>query len=110
MMFPRLIRNAKTPVRVIITSEDINEYGERETLLDAHFCCNYQDFAATKYAKDKGAVEIAGAAYIDGDILPDAAVISSGFIEIFGVRRKIAGAQKARNLDGSVNYTRLDVI
>jgi hypothetical protein len=110
MNFPKLVRNPKTPVRVVITAAEPNEFNETATLLDADFLCNYQDAAAVKYTADKRSLEVTGAIYIDGDILPGAAVISSGRVVIFGERREIAKGTKARNLDGSVNYTRLDVI
>lgn len=110
MGYPKLVINPKTPVRVIITAEEPNEFGEKETLLDKTFLCNYQDAATVKYIADKQAPEVSGTIYIDGDILPEAAVINSGSVEIFGKTRSIGKGAKARNLDGSVNYTRLDVI
>ena len=110
MGFPKLIRNPKTPAHVTVTSADENEFGEREILLDQDFLCNYQDAASVKYTADKRSLEITGTIYIDGDILPSASVIASGTVNIFGEAREIAKGTKARNLDGSVNYTRLDVI
>lgn len=110
MRYPKLVVSAGIPIRVVIEKGDINEFGERQTLLDASFLCNYQDAASVKYGKEKQNEGVTGAAYIDGDIAPDAPVISSGYVEIFGQRRIIAGGRKARNLDGTVNYTRLDVI
>lgn len=110
MGFPRLVRNARTPVRVVITAEDPNEYGEREVLLDdAGLLCNYQDAASVRHTTEKQAPGVTGTIYIDGDILPGAAVISCGYVEIFGERREIVKGSKARNLDGSVNYTRIEV-
>lgn len=109
MAFPKLVRNPKTSVRVVITSEEPNEFNEKETLLDSDFLCNYQDSAAVKYTADKQTLEIAGTIYIDGDILPGTSVIASGHVVIFGEPRQIVKGTKARNLDGSVNYTRLDV-
>lgn len=108
-MFPKLVR-AHTPVRVVILSEEPNEFGERPTLLDKSFSCNYQDAATVKYTADKQATEITGTIFIDGDILPSSAVISSGYVVIFGEKREIKKGSKARNLNGSVNYTRLDVV
>jgi hypothetical protein len=110
MAFPKLVRNPRTPVTVIITAEEPNEFGERLTLLDKTFRCNYQDSAALKRTADKQTPAISGVVYIDGDILPDAAVISSGYVTIFGEQRQIVKGTKARNLDGTVNYTRLDVV
>ena len=110
MGFPKLVRHANTPVRVVIESEEPNEFGERETLLDDSLLCNYQDAGSVRHTSDKQTPGITGTIYIDGDILPDVAVISCGYVIIFDERREIKKGQKARNLDGSVNYTRLDVI
>ncbi len=110
MSYPKLVRGAKTPVQVVIESGEPNEFGEFETLLNASFLCNYQDAATKRYTTEKQSEEITGTIYIDGDILPGAAVISSGYVVIFGEKRIIKRGGKARNLDGSVNYTRLDVI
>lgn len=109
MAFPKLVRNPKTSVHVTITAAEPNEFNETEVLLDKDFLCNYQDSATAKYTADKRALEVTGVVYIDGDILPGAAVISSGHAVIFGEMRDIVAGTKARNLDGSVNYTRLDV-
>lgn len=108
-MFPKLVHNPKTPVRVVITASEPNEFNECPVLLNRDFLCNYQDAAAVKYTADKHSLEITGTLYIDGDILPSAATISSGYVTIFGGKREIAKGSKARNLDGTVNYTRLDV-
>ena len=111
MGFPKLVRGAKTPVHVVITAEDPNEYGEREVLLDNNdLRCNYQDAASVRYTTEKQTPAVTGTIYIDGDILPGVAVISCGHVVIFGEKRMISKGTKARNLDGSVNYTRLDVI
>lgn len=109
MAFPKLVRTPKTPIRVVITAAEANEFNEAETLLDQDFLCNYQDAAAVKHTADKRIPEVTGTVYIDGDVLPNAAVISSGHVIVFGETRIIVAGTKARNLDGSVNYTRLDV-
>lgn len=146
-MWPKLVRGAKTPVRVVIESEEPNEYGERPIILDKSFLCNYQDSATVKYTADKQAPTVTGKLFIDGDILaelgiwvPDFSlsedgtlhlveskvddgvldyerrsedansdVVISGYVVIFGRRRKIVKGRKARNLDGSVNYTQIEV-
>lgn len=110
MGYPKLVRHAKTPVHVVIEAEETNDFNERETLLDRDFLCNYQDAATIGHTAEKHSPEITGTIYIDGDILPGAAVISCGHVTIFGAKRQIHKGTKARNLDGSVNYTRLDVI
>jgi hypothetical protein len=110
MKYPKLVRGAKTPVHVVIVAENTNEFGERETLLVDDFKCNYQDTAKINYTAQKQSSQVTGVIYIDGDILPGVAVISAGYVDIFGERREIKLGCKARNLDGSVNYTRLEVI
>jgi hypothetical protein len=149
MGFPKLVRGAKIPVRVVINAEDVNEFGERTVILDKLFHCNYQDSASVKYSAEKQQVAATGTVFIDGDILEslgiatmefgitkagvlvmigaridedgtisrppdieegDSDLIVSGYVVIFGRRRDIVCGCKARNLDGSVNYTRLDVI
>lgn len=110
MKYPKLVRIAKTPVHIVIEAEHQNEFGEREILLEGDFKCNYQDAAKLNLKPQKQSSQVTGALYIDGDILPGVAVISAGYVEIFGERRQIEIGCKARNLDGSVNYTRLDVI
>jgi hypothetical protein len=146
-MWPKLVRGAKTPVRVVIESEEPNEYGERPIILDKSFLCNYQDSATVNYTADKQSPTVTGTLFIDGDILaslgiwvPDFSlsedgtlrlveskvddgvigyerrsedapsdIVISGYVVIFGRRRKIVKGRKARNLDGSVNYTRIEV-
>lgn len=147
MKYPKLVRRANTRVRVIIQPEDINEFGERETLLDDTFLCNYQDTAKVKHSADKQYPEVSGIILIDGDILSSLDIVTNDFgvtvdgtlvlinsnadeegtvfyeeheappdipitgrVYIFGRWRRIKIASKARNFDGSVNYTRLDVI
>lgn len=110
MAYPRLVRNPRTPVRVVIETEEPNEYNERVTLLDADLMCNYQDSSKVKYTKDKQDPGVTGSLFFDGDILPGCAVLSSGYVEIFGEKREIDRGSKGRNPDGSVNYTRLDVV
>lgn len=110
MKFPKLVRNPHTPIRVVISNPEPNEFNEHEILLYETFLCNWQDSATTRHTTEKTSPEIIGTAFIDGDILPSQAVISSGIVEIFGKTYNIRKGTKARNLDGSVNYTKIEVI
>lgn len=110
MSYPKLVRNPRTHIRVVVKSSEANEFNEHVTLLDDTFLCNWQDSGSIRYTTEKSSPEITGTAYIDGDILPDQAVINSGHVVIFGETYKIGKGTKARNLDGSVNYTKLEVI
>ena len=72
--------------------------------------CNYQDSAKTVLTAQQKKVEVSGVILVPGDIVPDSPTISGGFAEINGVRREIVKGVKARNPDGTVNFTELDVI
>lgn len=149
MRYPKLVRNPRTPVRVVIGEAEPNEFNERPVILDKTFLCNYQDCAERRYSSEKYSPEVTGVIYIDGDIFlkPSAnvsavsfteptltdegiliyptqlilsgdgeiqpvysEVIAAGYVEIFGERRAIKRGTKGRNLDGSVNYTKIEVI
>lgn len=112
MRYPDLVpaRTCKTPINVHIDQEGVSEEGEPLVALDADLMCNYQDAAKTILTAEKKLVEIAGTALFCGDICPGLPVISGGTVTIFGVERRIAIGQKARNPDGTVNYTKLEVV
>lgn len=110
MKYPKLVRIAKTPIHVLITAEEPNEFNEREVLAELELFCNFQGGSRTVYTSDKQAVTLSGTAYFDGDIIPDIAFISSGTVDLFGEERTIFRGTKARNPDGTVNYTKLELI
>lgn len=112
MRYPDLVRPrfCTTPIGVVLYGEDLTEDGAPEIALKASLFCNWQDGAKTVLTKEQKRVEVSGRALFCGDICPDLAVISGGTAEVFGVRRTIARGVKARNPDGTVNYTELDVM
>ena len=112
MKYPKLVRekDCNTPISVCITDEGLSEDGAPVVLFEKELKCNYQDTAKTILTADKKLVQVSGCALFDGDIAPDLAVISAGTVTVHGMNRRILQGQKARNPDGSVNYTRLDVI
>ena len=112
MKYPCLVdkRFCKTPIKVTIYREGNDEDGAPLTGVEFEGLCNYQDSAKTVLTAEKRLIQLSAQAYFIGDIAPDLAVISDGEVEICGEKRKIAQGMKARNPDGSVNYTRLDLI
>lgn len=112
MKYPCLVpkRLCKTDIGLEFDREGINEYGEPlEPVLYAG-TCNYQDKARTVLTAEKKLVEITGSALFPGDICPDLPVISGGKAVIFGVERRVLQGRKARNPDGTVNYTEVLLI
>ena len=105
--YPCLIQKkyCKTPVHVELEQEGADNDGNavRGVIIDT--CCNYQDKARTVLTAEKKLVEITGTALFPGDICPGFPVISGGTADVMGVKRRILQGKKARNPDGSVNYT-----
>lgn len=112
MKYPCLVRkmDCKTVVSVRIESEEMTEDGGPVILLEEELTCNYQDTARRMLTKEQKLIQISGTALFPGDIAPDVPAITGGTLTVFGVERRILQGMKARNPDGSVNYTRLDVI
>lgn len=88
----------------------MNEYGEPLETDSYSGLCNYQDKAKTVLTAEKKLVEITGAALFPGDICPGLPVISGGSATVFGAKRRILQGTKARNPDGTVNYTEVLLI
>lgn len=99
----------KTPIQVKIESEDLNENGTPKILLEWSGNCNYQDQSKRVYNEDKVIVQIVGTCLIPGDIAPKLSVFPSGKVVVNGVERNITKGIKARNPDGTVNYTQLEL-
>lgn len=99
----------KTPIHIEIEQEGISEDGEPLKAVSVDTKCNYQDKARTILTKEKKEVIITGCALMPGDIAPGLPTIPGGTVTIFGEKRIIAVGTKARNPDGTVNYTRLDL-
>lgn len=107
MKYPCLVpkRLCKTDISLSFDMEGLNEYGEPLEPVTYSGKCNYQDKAKTILTAEKKLVEITGSALFPGDICPELPVISGGEAVIFGVKRRILQGSKARNPDGTVNYT-----
>lgn len=112
MKYPNLVRekDCKIPIKIKLYSEDISEDGEPIPILIDNLKCNYQDKAKRVLSPEKVIIQILGYCYFPGDIAPNLAVISGGEVEIFDQKRRIYQGTKARNPDGTVNYTLLELM
>lgn len=112
MKYPCLVprRLCKTGINLSFDREGLNEYGE--PLPTVEYCgkCNYQDKAKTILTAEKKLVQITGSALFPGDICPSLPAISGGTAYIFNAKRRILQGRKARNPDGTVNYTEVLLI
>ncbi len=111
MRYPCLvpIKLCKTDIHIEIDKEEINEDGEPLEPVIVDTKCNYQDKAHGVFTAEKKLVKLAGKAYIPGDIVPELATISGGKVIVHGEERKLFTGTKARNPDGTVNYTLLEI-
>lgn len=112
MKYPCLVpkRLCKAEISLEFDREGLNEYGEPLDPVSYSGKCNYQDKARTVLTAEKKLVEITGSALFPGDICPDLPVISGGSAKVFGAKRRILQGTKARNPDGTVNYTEVLLI
>lgn len=111
MNFPCLVPawSCKTHAHILIEREGVNVYGEPVDTIEIDALCNYQDKAKSVLTAEKKLIQLSGAAYFRGDIAPELPVITGGTITVFGEKRKIYQGTKARNIDGTVNYTLIEV-
>ncbi len=112
MKYPCLVnkRFCTTPVSICIETEGLDEDGAPIVAFKADVSCNYQETAKTILTADKKLVQITATALFCGDVAPKLKAISGGTAVVYGVKRRILQGMKARNPDGTVNYTRLDLI
>ena len=115
MKYPSLIPKilCKTNIHIVLYGEGLTENGEPIVEFEGDLLCNYQEGAKMVLTDTKKFVEISGKAYFPGDICPDVGVISDGEAVIDTgslLKRKILKGTKARNPDGTVNFTCLELI
>lgn len=112
MKYPCLILKSmcKTDIHVEIEQEGQNVYGEPLEPVVWNGKCNYQDSGKTVLTAEKKLIQLDGCAFIPEDIAPQLSVITKGELVVFGEKRHIYKGTKCRNPDGTVNYTRLDVM
>lgn len=100
----------QTKISLELEREGVSEYGEPLPPVEYSGKCNYQDKAKTVLTAEKKLVEITGTALFPGDICPELPVVSGGSAVVHGVSRRVLQGTKARNPDGTVNYTEVLLI
>lgn len=100
----------KIEISLELSREGLTEYGEPLKPIMYSGRCNYQDKAKTILTAEKKLVQITGTALFTGDICPELPAISGGTARVFGAERRILEGRKARNPDGTVNYTEVLLI
>ena len=98
-----------TGVSAVIDAEGIDEDGAPVVAAEWSGKCNWQDTSSRRYTTDKLSVDVAATLYIHGDPLSGVSHITGGTVTVDGDVREIIRGFKARNPDGTVNYTRIDL-
>ena len=111
MHWPRLIPPSlcTMPAKVSIDTGGTDEDGAPVPALKVEAKCNFQSSAKVVLTTDRREVQIAGVCLFDGDLVPELPELTSGTVEVAGGRYKLFRGSKARNPDGTVNYTRLEL-
>lgn len=112
MKYPSLVpdRVCTTPCHVKVEGDRLTGLGQPILEFEADLKCNLQEGARTVLTDTKKEVLISGVALFNGDAMPSVSHISGGEVTINNLSRRIYKGFKARNPDGSVNYTRLELI
>lgn len=111
MKYPCLVpeRLCRTDIHVELDQEGVDKYGEPLPKVVLDLKCNFQDKAKTIYTAEKKIIQVTGTAMFPGDIAPELPSLSGGTVTVFGMQRRIEQGTKARNPDGTVNYSMLEV-
>ena len=112
MKYPCLVKKSmcKTEISASIAPEGTGNYGTPLEAVSWSGKCYYQESAKTVLTEQKKIIQVTGTVLMPGDIVPSMPTISGGTVIILGATRRIALGVKARNPDGTVNYTRLELI
>lgn len=110
MKYPELVpdRVCTAPV-IVYRTEGLNRDGSKKRTVIFEGKCFHSEKSRQKLSAEKQLITLTGEALFNGDIAPDSPKID-GYAEIGGTEYRIYGSEKAKNPDGSVNYTRLELI
>lgn len=110
MKYPQLVPQSVcvTPC-VVYRTDGLNRDGSKKKTVIFEGKCFHSEKSKQKLSADKQLITLSGEALFCGDIAPDSPVID-GYAEISGREYRIYGSEKAKNPDGTVNYTRLELI
>lgn len=111
MAYPCLVpkQYCKTKCDIILYEEGITEDGEPIEISIQNLTCNFQDEAKTVLTAEQKLIQLSGTCLFTGDIAPELSNITGGTININGETRDIYKGRKARNPDGSVNFTEIEL-
>lgn len=111
MKFPQLVPNKICNIYVkIYRTYGLNRDGSPKKTVIFEGKCFYSEKTKQKITAEKQIITLSGEMLFNGDIAPDTDIIEGEAELLSGICRKIYASEKARNPDGTVNYTRLELI
>lgn len=110
MKWPELVPPAvcRVPIAVTLTNGN-DEDGAPRVAVMVETMCNYNGKGGWSVDERHQAVRYTASALFPGDIAPEL-VHLTGWADVLGARLTIHAADRARNPDGTVNYTRLELM
>lgn len=110
MRFPELVPDKICNTSCTVYRTDgLNRDGSKKRINVFEGKCFHSEKSVQKLNAEKHLITLSGTALFNGDIVPDSPVID-GYVEISGKEYRIYGSEKAKNPDGTVNFTRLELI
>lgn len=109
-MWPSLVPPGmcNTPCTVILTAGE-GEDSAPIVAANLKLKCIWQDHPKQVLDAERRVIQLGGVALFAGDIEPSVDVLV-GTVEIYGVKWTIHQGSKCRNPDGTVNYTKLELM
>lgn len=110
MKWPNLVQPWACQVLATVhLTGDLGEDGAEKELASIHTRCSFDEKQRQILDARRQLVHLEGTLLFPGDIAPDVVELK-GSVEILGHSWKIYRGSRARNPDGTVNYTRLEVM
>lgn len=106
--FPNHLLNTQCTVE--LNTEGLNEQGEPEAALSWSGKGIFFEKSKTVTTSDNRLVRLEGRIILKGDIAPSIGVISDGSVSINDRVYTIYRSEKARNPDGSIHHTLLELM
>ena len=106
--FPNHLLNTQCLIK--LNMEGLTEQGEPEPAIEWQGKAIFSEKARTITASDNRLIRLEGQVIVKGDIAPGLKLISDGEVSVNDKVYKIHRSERARNPDGSVHHTVLELM
>ena len=112
MIWPKLVPDAvsTTSITVHLEFSGINEDGSPKTGRTIEAMCNFQQKNKWIMDGERRLMQLQATALFNGDIAPDMEIMAGTVTTKNGGTWMIHSSSRARNPDGTVNYTSLELV